>query len=631
MYNKKPLLLLIIPLILASTLTVVEVKSEDDDLCSKYCEILHNYLFWKDKWEKCKASGGCEEGNDIYMQYIAAFHKYTNFISSHDISACSCGKLISESTNKPTNKPITDSDSDGVPDERDECPNTPPDVTVDEKGCPVTTSQVTDEVFIQSIDPPIGTVFSPGQQVTFKASINYVLTSKPTGEVYLYGQPSETWSQAGSLTVSQGKGNIQLQFTYTVPEDKERFLVVAALYPEEVTDTKTYDFKEFFIVPEKKLSVSVSTDREVYNVNDTVWVSGSVTSTDQDVTGATVSIEVTSPSGKYIAEVVEVDSQGNYQWPCDLKLAFKGDAPPGEWKVKVKAWKTGCKEAYATKTFSVSESVTNGTSALTTLIIGAGGLSLVGLLLKSLFSRKKKILKPSTVSTTPSTSPSILKSVPSLLDAAASFLSSGDTYLEAVEKGVNALMPSGRGVFITTVTQQRVFSTLSRAKKWVKKFKSSKWGGRLKRLGKWGTGVDLFSRTWSVVKTGMEEGVAEAGGKASEKAISFIVTTAFTPLAIVDIITGGKVSSLVEKGVRKVRKTTANFIGKEIDAHFEKIHEKNMKEQRMFRHELERLKRRTDLTSQDKKKILKNLRKKFRMEEQEKSFLEFMRDKLLFL
>ena len=60
-------------------------------------------------------------------------------ISVLTLSACRTADLsnrTSQTINMPTVVVNLDSDSDGVPDELDQCPNTTENVVIDERGCP---------------------------------------------------------------------------------------------------------------------------------------------------------------------------------------------------------------------------------------------------------------------------------------------------------------------------------------------------------------------------------------------------------------------------------------------------------------------------------------------------------------
>ncbi len=60
------------------------------------------------------------------------------FSSALTLSACQTTPkpiMVSQQTNTVA-APVLDSDGDGVPDNIDQCPATPPNVVVDERGCP---------------------------------------------------------------------------------------------------------------------------------------------------------------------------------------------------------------------------------------------------------------------------------------------------------------------------------------------------------------------------------------------------------------------------------------------------------------------------------------------------------------
>ena len=72
-------------------------------------------------------------------------------ISALTLSACQTADLpkqTSQTINMPTVVVHLDSDSDGVPDDLDYCPNTPPNVMIDENGCPPSL-EITDKNFIK--------------------------------------------------------------------------------------------------------------------------------------------------------------------------------------------------------------------------------------------------------------------------------------------------------------------------------------------------------------------------------------------------------------------------------------------------------------------------------------------------
>lgn len=59
-------------------------------------------------------------------------------VSALALSACQTSVSQNQKTDLPVTKVILDSDSDGIPDDIDECPATPENVVVDERGCPFT-------------------------------------------------------------------------------------------------------------------------------------------------------------------------------------------------------------------------------------------------------------------------------------------------------------------------------------------------------------------------------------------------------------------------------------------------------------------------------------------------------------
>ncbi|KRU22835.1 OmpA family protein [Psychrobacter piscatorii] len=61
-------------------------------------------------------------------------------VSALALSACQTSVSQNQATqniNAPVAKVILDSDGDGVPDELDQCPSTPYNVVIDERGCPI--------------------------------------------------------------------------------------------------------------------------------------------------------------------------------------------------------------------------------------------------------------------------------------------------------------------------------------------------------------------------------------------------------------------------------------------------------------------------------------------------------------
>jgi len=105
-----------------------------------------------------------------------------------------------------------------------------------------------DTISITSISPIEGTEFSPGQEVTFKASIRYKLVSKSTGKIYL-----QAFDQKDSVNVELGSGTVQLEVSCKVPiktsliEETSTVYVVAFLLPEGVSSPEVYDTKEFVV------------------------------------------------------------------------------------------------------------------------------------------------------------------------------------------------------------------------------------------------------------------------------------------------------------------------------------------------------------------------------------------------
>ena len=97
---------------------------------------------------------------------------------------------------------ILDSDGDGVLDDIDECPETPPNVVVDAKGCPVEVYTGSLEMQLQGFFEPMSSQLSDEYDQAF-AIIEENLHEQPDAKVFIFGHVA-----SNELAITPNKNNL---------------------------------------------------------------------------------------------------------------------------------------------------------------------------------------------------------------------------------------------------------------------------------------------------------------------------------------------------------------------------------------------------------------------------------------
>ncbi len=100
-----------------------------------------------------------------------------------------------------------DADGDGVPDDLDQCPNTPPGVKVDAKGCAVEQT-----IVLQNVNFETGSAVLTGQATKVLDGIAAALKGQPNIRVEIGGHTDSTGSPAFNLTLSQQRAESVRQY-----------------------------------------------------------------------------------------------------------------------------------------------------------------------------------------------------------------------------------------------------------------------------------------------------------------------------------------------------------------------------------------------------------------------------------
>ena len=111
-------------------------------------------------------------------------------------------KTIPQYENIRTMQADSDLDGDGVFDDIDECPETPPNVVVDAKGCPVVVYTGSLELQLQGFFEPISSQISDEYDQEF-AIIEENLHEQPDAKIFIFGHVS-----SNELAITNNKNNL---------------------------------------------------------------------------------------------------------------------------------------------------------------------------------------------------------------------------------------------------------------------------------------------------------------------------------------------------------------------------------------------------------------------------------------
>jgi len=100
-----------------------------------------------------------------------------------------------------------DSDHDGVPDDQDQCPNTPEGVKVDAKGCPIEQT-----VVFQNVNFETNSAVLTGQATHVLDSVVGALKDQPNMRVEIGGHTDSTGTPTYNLVLSQQRAESVRQY-----------------------------------------------------------------------------------------------------------------------------------------------------------------------------------------------------------------------------------------------------------------------------------------------------------------------------------------------------------------------------------------------------------------------------------
>lgn len=129
------------------------------------------------------------------------------FSSVFTLSACQTAlQSVTADQQSPIVAPVVpailDSDGDGVLDDIDECPDTPPNVVVDAKGCPVEVYTGSLEMQLQGFFEPMSSQLSDEYDQAF-AIIEENLHEQPDAKVFIFGHVA-----SNELAITPNKNNL---------------------------------------------------------------------------------------------------------------------------------------------------------------------------------------------------------------------------------------------------------------------------------------------------------------------------------------------------------------------------------------------------------------------------------------
>ena len=159
----------------------------------------------------------------------------TVFCSSLGLSACqitttALSKELPQNENIRTMQAEIDSDGDGVLDAIDECPETPPNVVVDAKGCEIIIEGGEAlEMELHGFFAPLSSRLINTYDKEFK-KIEEKLNEYPDANVFIFGHLS-----SNELALSKGNDNLSRQRALTI---KNRLITEHYIAPDRIT---TYD------------------------------------------------------------------------------------------------------------------------------------------------------------------------------------------------------------------------------------------------------------------------------------------------------------------------------------------------------------------------------------------------------
>jgi len=142
-----------------------------------------------------------------------------------------------------------------------------------------------DEVHITDLNPPVGSILTLGEEVSFEATVSYTLASEETGFIELKITNDQNKILIGSSdlrSIGQGSDSIWLTVTCTIPWDATEINVYALLSPLGATSTSISWVELFEVVRGREKPIAViSVWPEDPSEGDVVWVDG-ISSSDPD-------------------------------------------------------------------------------------------------------------------------------------------------------------------------------------------------------------------------------------------------------------------------------------------------------------------------------------------------------------
>src|SRR5690606_30192439 len=170
-------------------------------------------------------------------------------------------KELPQNENIRTMQAEIDSDGDGMLDAIDECPETPPNVVVDAKGCPVEVYTGSLEMQLQGFFEPMSSQLSDEYDQAF-AIIEENLHEQPDAKVFIFGHVA-----SNELALSKTNDNLSRQRALTI---KNRLITEHHIESDRIT---TYDCLDRY--PSTNIDLSYDDPEQIESKNRRVVLKAS--------------------------------------------------------------------------------------------------------------------------------------------------------------------------------------------------------------------------------------------------------------------------------------------------------------------------------------------------------------------
>jgi OmpA-OmpF porin, OOP family len=134
----------------------------------------------------------------------------------------------------PAPRPVTDEDGDGVPDDRDQCPGTPPGMAVDEHGC-----VIIERVVLQNVHFELSSDALAKDAYRILDSLAASVRRLPTAVVEIAGHADSTGPRAFNLDLSQRRAAVVRDYLIYLGVPAERLVAVGHGDRKPIADNAT--------------------------------------------------------------------------------------------------------------------------------------------------------------------------------------------------------------------------------------------------------------------------------------------------------------------------------------------------------------------------------------------------------